>query len=86
MTDTDLQRQAESIADEAVAGYDRVLAPDVIAEIRRTLIADMLATDEGRAALRQSMEDPVVASSQEVGDSSAAAGDQKVVKIGGKKN
>ena len=86
MTETDLLRQAESIADEAVAGYERVLAPDVIAEMRRVLIADLLATDEGRAALRQSMEDPVVASSQEVGDDAAGASDGKVVKIAGRKN
>jgi hypothetical protein len=86
MTDTDLVRQAESIADEAVAGYERVLAPDVIAEMRRVLIADMLATDEGRAALRQSMEDPVVSSSQEVGDDASGASEGKVVKIAGKKN
>ncbi|MFO0617267.1 MAG: hypothetical protein U0414_32020 [Polyangiaceae bacterium] len=73
MTEQDLERQAEAIADEAVAGYERTLAPHVIAEIRRTLIADMLATDEGRAALRQSLEDPVVSSSQEVGEKPAEA-------------
>lgn len=84
MLEKDLVRQAESIADEAVAGYDKILTPEVIAEIRRTLVADMLATDEGRAALRQSMDDPVVASSQEVGDEPGA--NKKVVKIGGGKN
>lgn len=72
MKEEDLVRQAEVIADEAVAGYDRILAPDVIAEIRRTLIADLLATDDGRASLRQTMADPVVARSEEVGDDVAA--------------
>lgn len=86
MKEEDLVRQAEAIADEAVAGYDRVLAPDVIAEIRRTLITDLLATDAGRASLRQSMEDPVVAGSGEVGDDTAAAATAKKNKASGDKH
>lgn len=78
--EADLERMAEEIADESVAGYEKILPPHVIAEMRRLLIFDMLCTDEGRASLRLCMEDPVVAKSEDVatGPEAVAAAKDKV--------
>jgi len=62
----ELEAKAEEIADEAVKGYEKVLPPHVIAEMRRLLIFDMLVTDEGRATLRLCLDDPIVAKSDDV--------------------
>jgi len=62
----DLERMAEEIADEAVRGYEKIVSPAVIAEMRRVLIFDMLATDEGLAELRRCLDDPVVARSDDL--------------------
>jgi hypothetical protein len=35
----DLEREAGLIADEAVAGYEKVLRPEVVAEMRRVIVA-----------------------------------------------
>lgn len=64
--EADLERMAEEIADESVAGYEKILPPHVVAEMRRILIFDMLCTDEGRAQLRGCLPDPVVARSEDV--------------------
>ncbi len=62
----ELERMAESIADEAVSGYEKIVSPAVIAEMRRVLIFDMLATEEGLAELRRCLDDPVVAKSDDI--------------------
>lgn len=69
----ELEAKAEEIADEAVKGYDKILPPHVIAEIRRLLIFDMLATDAGRATLRGCLDDPVVAKSDDIATGATAA-------------
>lgn len=55
-SDAELERVANEIASEAVSGYERILSADVIAEIRRTVVADLLATDAGRAELRRCLD------------------------------
>ncbi len=66
MTEEDLERAAEDLADEAVAGYDKLLQPEVVAEMRQMVVDELLCTDEGRAQLRRLLPDPVVAESSEV--------------------
>jgi hypothetical protein len=68
MSEEDLEREAEAIADEAVAGYERILPPEVVAEMRRVIVYDLLASDVGRERLRRAMPDRVVERSGEVGD------------------
>ncbi|MFO0615263.1 MAG: hypothetical protein U0414_21905 [Polyangiaceae bacterium] len=73
----ELERKAEEIADEAVAGYEKILEPDVIAEIRRVLIFDMLCTEAGRAELRACLEDPIVEESDELANEPMAKPSEK---------
>lgn len=61
-----LEQKAEEIADLAMQGYDRLIPPEVLAEMRRILIADMLCSDDGRAQLRGCIKDPIVAKSEDV--------------------
>ncbi len=68
MTEEDFEREAESLADDAVAGFERLFTPDVIAEMRRILIFDLLASTTGRAELRRAMPDPVVEKSGDLAD------------------
>ncbi|MFO0613181.1 MAG: hypothetical protein U0414_11355 [Polyangiaceae bacterium] len=62
----ELERKAEEIADDAIHGYEKIVPPHVLAEMRRILIADLLSTDEGRATLRACLDDPVVAKSDDI--------------------
>lgn len=68
----ELEAKAEEIADEAVKGYEKILPPEVIAEIRRLLVFDMLATERGRATLRGCLDDPVVEKSDDLSTSASA--------------
>lgn len=69
----ELEAKAEEIADDAVRDYDKILPPHVIAEMRRLLIFDMLATEEGRATLRACLDDPIVAKSDDIATGAASA-------------
>ncbi len=75
MKEEELELAAEAIADEAGAGFERVLSAKVIAEMRRKIIFDLLAADRGE--LRRAMPDPVVERSgdlDEEADDDAKAG------------
>ncbi len=56
---------AESIVDEALAGYERTVPPGRLAEVRAYMIAKLLATRGGRERLRRIAPDPVVTESGE---------------------
>jgi len=76
-TEEDFEREAEALADDAVVGFERILPPEVIAEMRRILVFDLLGTASGRADLRRAMPDPVVERSGDLADdaeSNAARG------------
>ena len=51
-----LEEKAREIADGATAGYEKIVPPHVLAEMKRLLIADMICTDEGRAQLESCLE------------------------------
>lgn len=67
-TEEHLRNKAEEIADLATAGYEKILPPDVIAEMRRLLIMDMVCTDQGRAKLRLCLGDRAMEKSGEASD------------------
>ncbi len=51
---------------EAMAGYDKLLAPAAQARLREHLLDELLCTRYGRARLRRLVRDPVVHHSEEV--------------------
>ncbi|MFO0611892.1 MAG: hypothetical protein U0414_04840 [Polyangiaceae bacterium] len=71
-TEEDLRRKAEDIADQATSGYEKILPPHVIVEMKRLLILDMMCTDEGRAQLRRCLGDRAMAKSGEASDEPSA--------------
>lgn len=65
------EEAASSIVEEALAGLGALLPPDLLAEIRASLLDRLTIDPDGRRLLRAAMPDPVV---DESGDVARAAG------------
>ncbi len=62
----ELELLAEEIATESVLGFNRILSDEVVAEMWRMVVDELMCTDEGRRRLRAARKDPVVQKSTEV--------------------
>jgi hypothetical protein len=60
------EAHAASLADDAMAGYDATLPPDVLEDVREQLMVELLFTNEGREKLRRLLPSPMVHQSEEV--------------------
>jgi hypothetical protein len=80
----------EELLDEALDGYDGIVAPEIMAAIRAQLGDTLAATESGRRLLRQVRPDPVVSRSADLelpaaGESAQARQAARGAKKGGRR-
>ncbi len=64
--DPELERLAHSLVEAALDGYERILAPDALQDIREYLIDELLCSSYGLARLRRLSALPSASASDEI--------------------